>query len=99
MRMPGEHGFLRLRRLTGHDADNLFVCFPHAQAAQTADVGDGVFHALGDDALAAKELLLAAVHVVAKQTRIHGGGDLGGAGGLGPSQIMPEMVARAFTRV
>ena len=34
--MPGEHGFLRLRRLTGHDADNLFVCFPHAQAAQTA---------------------------------------------------------------
>ena len=54
----------------------------HAVLAQTADALDGGLDVLHHDAVTALELLMALVHVVAKQGRIHRGCDLCRAGGL-----------------
>lgn len=69
--------------VAGHDLQDLFVGFPHALAAELADVGDGVLNALGEDAVSAVELMAAPVHLQAENGGVDCGGDFGGAGGLG----------------
>ena len=58
--------------LPEHDPDDLLVGFAHAVPAQPADVGDGVFHPLGHDAVPAIELLPVSVHVKAEDSGFHG---------------------------
>ena len=65
-----------------HQPDDLLVRFLHAVLAQAADALDGGLDVLHHDAVAALELLMALVHVVAQQRRVHRGGDLRRAGGL-----------------
>lgn len=67
----------------GHDLNDFLVGLPHAHGAQAADVADGVFHALGQDPVAAPELLAPAEHLVAQDARVHSGSDFRCAGGLG----------------
>ena len=44
---------------------------------------DGLFDVLADDAVAAEEVAALFAHFVAEDARLHGEGDLAGAGGLG----------------
>src|SRR5699024_7300603 len=55
-----------------------------AHPGQGADVGDGLFSPLGDAAAPAVELQPLLEQPVAQQAVVHGGGDLGRAGSLGP---------------
>lgn len=68
--------------LLDHQPDDLLIGLLHAVLAQTADALDGGLDVLHHDAVAALELLMALVHVVAKQGRVHRGCDLCRAGGL-----------------
>lgn len=65
-----------------HQPDDLLVGLLHAVLAQAADAFDGGLDVLHHDAVAALEFLMALIHVVAQQRRVHRGGDLRRAGGL-----------------
>ena len=73
--------FVNLFRLQ-HDLQNGLVSLAHTLPGQNTDVANGVIHALGDDTVAAPELLVIAVHLVAQNAGIHGCSDLGCTGGL-----------------
>ena len=66
-----------------HYLQNLHVGFLHAEATQAADVVDGLFHVLADDAIAAEEVAALLAHLVAEDTSFDGEGDLAGTRGLG----------------
>ena len=55
-----------------HYVDYLLVCAGHAFAGEAAYVDDGVFDALGDDAVAAVELGAVHVHVHADEACVDG---------------------------
>ena len=99
----GEQGktfrFSLLVAPVGHDVQDGLVGLAHALFGQDADVADGGVHALGDDALAAPELLAVGVHLVAQDARVHAGGDFRRAGGLGPVADGALKIATALTMV
>ncbi len=66
-----------------HDSNDLVVGLLHALLAKTAHILEGVFYALGHNAVTGAELIAADVHIVAQQTGLHRSCDLCCAGGLG----------------
>ena len=67
-----------------HYADDFLVGLAHADAAKAAEICDRVFHAFGDQSVAAVKLLAAAIHLKAQNARLDRHRDFGRAGGLGP---------------
>ena len=58
-----------------HNLKNLHIGLLHAEAAETADVVDGLFDILADDAVATKEVATLLAHLVAEDARLYGKGD------------------------
>ena len=54
-----------------HNIDDLLVGLGHAVFGQAAHIFNGILHTLGDDAVAAVELLMLPVHIPAQDTGIH----------------------------
>ena len=48
-----------------HDGQNGLIRLAHALLGKDADIGNGIIHALRDDAVAALEFLVVFVHVIA----------------------------------
>ena len=59
--------------LTNHHIDDFLIGFFHTDAAQTADVADGIFDAFEDEPVAAVELLAVAVHFESQNAGIDSG--------------------------
>ena len=89
------HNFL----ISNHNPYDLFIGFLHAFFSKAAYIFQCLLHALGDNPVAAIELLASDVHIVAQDACVYRRGDLGRAGGLAPSQTMPDTMARALTTV
>lgn len=59
--------------LTDHHIDDFLIRFFHADAAQAADVADGIFNAFEDETVAAVELLAVTVHFESQNAGIDSG--------------------------
>ena len=69
--------------LPQHDPDDLLVRLSHADPSQPADIGNGVLHPFGDNALSAVKLLAVFVHVKSKNAGVYSGCDFGRTGRFG----------------
>ena len=76
------------------------VCLAHAHTPESAEICDRVFHALGDQSVAAVKLLARSVYIskprMPASTAI---AILAAQEDLAPSQTMPDVTASAFTIV
>ena len=75
--------FFRFSAPADHHLDDLLIRLGHAHTSQPADVFDGVFYALDDDAVTAVELRPLHLHLHAQQAGLDRGGNLGSTAGLG----------------
>ena len=63
--------------------DDFLVGLTHTHTGKSAHIGDGVFHAFGNNAVTAIELFVLHLHLHTQQPGLHGGGDFGCATRLG----------------
>ena len=66
-----------------HNTDYFLICLSHSIFSETAHIGDGIFHSLGHDAVAAFKLLTIDIHIVSHDSGVHRGRDLTRTGRLG----------------